>query len=390
MSIIPNELIALYELFNSFESAALFSDDLIEDLPLICILANKDGKVIRVNRFAEEFSYRKKNETVGQSLSSVMSEQARREFAGFFERVTGGDREPLYFVEEADEQYINWKALVLDGPDADTPIIVVLGDDVTETVSLKSSVFSARTVQKALLPTSFSVPGITMRWVYESAEATGGDWFDYRFDEKSSRLFVCICDVNGHGTAAAMVTGCVSGLFHGVMHSLVQTIKDDEELLNEFAKNLNDSIYEILERANRLLTMAAVSINIKTGQGAYVSCGHPRVIQFGDGFAKPLLNRNSPIGIAANLGFESISFKLEPKESLFLYTDGLIENKDSDGRSLSSRELLDNLKKPVSEEIKYNWLRQYAKGLECIPPHNDDTCLITLTRLPVEDEPDEC
>ena len=384
MAIIPNELIALYELFNSFESAALFSDELIEDLPLICILADKSGRVIRVNSFAEDFTFRKKNEIVGQPLDSIMSEQARRQLTSFYEQVAAGENPDASFVEESDEQFISWKALVMDGPDADTPIIVVLGDDVTETVSLKSSVYSARTVQKALLPTSFNVPGVAMRWVYESAEATGGDWFDFRYDEASSRLFVCICDVNGHGTAAAMVTGCVSGLFHGVMHSLVQTKQDDEELLNEFARTLNGSIYDILERANRLLTMAAVSINLKNGEGAYVSCGHPRVVQFGNGFAKPLLNRNSPIGIAGDLSFRSVRFRLQENESLFLYTDGLIENRDRNGRSLSSRELLDALKTEDSEEIKYNWLRQFTKGLECVSPHNDDTCLITLTRKPQE------
>ena len=330
--------------------------------------------------------YRKKNETVGQPIISVMSEQARREFIDFFKRIEDGDREHFYYVEQAEDQYINWKGLVLDGPDSDTPIVVILGDDVTETVSLKSSVYSARTVQKALLPKGFDVPGVNMRWVYESAEATGGDWFDYKYDPVSKRLLVCICDVNGHGTAAAMVTGCVSGLFHGVMNSLVTNISDDQELLNAFATNLNGSIYQILERANRLLTMAALSINVETGEGAYVSCGHPRVISFGKGHAKPLLNRNSPIGVSPDIEFKSIALNVLPGNSLFLYTDGLIENRDRMGRSLTSRELLDSLKKNESEELKYNWLRQYAKGLECIPPHNDDTCLIILTKQATEED----
>ena len=318
---------------------------------------------------------------VGQSVPNIMSSVSRNEFVSFFDNLQEGNPEHFYYVEQNEDQYINWKAIVLDGPDSDTPIVVILGDDVTETVSLKSSVYSARTVQKALLPKTFDVPGISMRWVYESAEATGGDWFDYKYDEKTNRLFVCIADVNGHGTAAAMVTGCIAGLFHGVMNSLVSTVSDDEKLLSDFTTNLNSSIYQILERANRLLTMAAISINVETGKGAYVSCGHPQVIKFDRGLAKPLLNRNSPIGVLPDLNFKSIPIELEYGQSLFLYTDGLIENKDLNGRSLNPRELLESLKKQESEEVKYNWLRHFVKGLECVPPHNDDIALITVTRL---------
>lgn len=381
MSIIPNELMAFYELIHSFESAALFSDDVIEEIPLICILADKGGQVIRINRFAEEFFFKKKSEVVGRSVPSIMSSVSQKEFMKFFDKLNQGDREPFQYIEENKEQYINWKGIVLDGPNSHTPIAVILGDDVTETVSLKSSAYSARAVQKALLPTDFNVPGINMKWIYESAEATGGDWFDYKYDERSKRLLVCIADVNGHGTAAAMVTGCIAGLFHGVMKSLVDSIDNDQDLLTTFAANLNSSIFHILERANRLLTMAAVSINTETGKGAYISCGHPRVILFADGKAKPLLNRNSPIGVLPEQSFESVAFNLMPSESILMYTDGLTENKDINGRSLSSRELLTNLKKDHSEHIKFNWLRHFVKQMECVPPNNDDIALVVLTLL---------
>ena len=70
MAIISNDLIPCPELFASFESAALFTDDLIEELPLICVLANTDGAVIRINSFGEEFSTGKKSDMVKIILPS--------------------------------------------------------------------------------------------------------------------------------------------------------------------------------------------------------------------------------------------------------------------------------------------------------------------------------
>ncbi|SMF57899.1 PP2C family protein-serine/threonine phosphatase [Pseudobacteriovorax antillogorgiicola] len=383
MAIIPNDLIALYELFASFESAALFTDDLIEELPLICILTNVEGQIIRINSYGEEYFYRKKYDVVGTNLTQLVSENARQSFSDYIEGLKHDPSLSLSYIEQNEEEYINWKSLVIRSPNARTPIVVVLGDDVTETVTLKSSVLSARTVQKALLPVSFEVEGVTLRWVYESAEATGGDWFDYLFDEERNRLIVCIADVNGHGTAAAMVTGCVAGLFRGVLKTLLAP-EFDGKRLDLFASSLNNGIYDILQRANRLLTLAIIEIDLNTGDGHYVSCGHPRVMLFGKNKVKGLLNRNGPIGVTENQKFQGTAFHLPEDESLFLYTDGLIENEDISGKRLTSRDLRLILGGRNVPDLKYNKLRHFVKSLDCVSPFNDDVAFVIVTRDPKE------
>ena len=164
------------------------------------------------------------------------------------------------------------------------------------------------------------------------AREVGGDLYDYYI--RDEKLFFCIGDVSGKGAPSAMVMG--------VMHSLFRAFSAHEnnparmmQAINEISCQGNES--------NIFVTMFIGVLDLPTGRLRYCDAGHdaPIVIEeSGDRSQESGVSSQErlvhvpvephlPVGVFDDVKYGVQEMQLEPDSTLFLYTDGLTEAKDS-------------------------------------------------------------
>ena len=204
----------------------------------------------------------------------------------------------------------------------------------------------ARQIQQSMLPRSRpDLPGYEVFGLSVPALEVGGDYFDYVRDRDGQWHFL-VGDVSGKGVPAALIMSIVRSLIH---------------TYSEFAGSPAD----ILDRVNRSLTpdlesemfvtMADVRLDPARHVARVVRAGHePILVVHASGVVDRVEPRGSALGL---LDVETFSrtlteaeIALGEQDSLVLYTDGLTETRDREGR-----------------EIGYNGLEALARKYAALP-----------------------
>lgn len=214
-----------------------------------------------------------------------------------------------------------------------------------EKARLDAELNAARLMQNALLPNSIEVPSLEISYFYEPASQTGGDWFHHHFDAAHDRLYAFVGDVTGHGLPSAMLTAVVSGAIQSHLKRDFERARGDllglEESLKELAEIANFAVFSAGARSQRFMTMSFVCLDLKTGELGMVNAGHPPpyVYSAHEGRVSALPCSGSLLGFSETPAFGFAKHTLSPGDSIFLYTDGLVENICDGKPILSSRNL---------------------------------------------------
>ena len=180
----------------------------------------------------------------------------------------------------------------------------------------------ALTLQRDLMGSVPQDPGIETASRYRPATlgaGVGGDWFDL-IPLGAGRVAVLIGDVTGRGLEAATVMGRL----RSAANALARTGMSPQQLMSAL-----DSVARDLP--GQLVTCCYLVIDATAGELTACSAGHLPILAAGpDGTAGPL-----PIPVSVPLGVGGIphaeaAFAVPPGATLVLYTDGLIETRDSD------------------------------------------------------------
>ena len=179
----------------------------------------------------------------------------------------------------------------------------------------------AVTLQRSLLQSRLpEVPGLDLAVLYEPAGAqteVGGDF--YELTVVGDRLLVAIGDVAGHSLHAATV---MAEIRHAVRAYAIEGHSPGAvlELVNRFMRTVlpTDSA-----------TLCLLTLEPATGLIRMASAGHLPPLVHVDGEVRFLEPRGVLLGIAAPLRAE-VEYTLPPGGTLVLYTDGLIERRDTD------------------------------------------------------------
>jgi sigma-B regulation protein RsbU (phosphoserine phosphatase) len=191
-----------------------------------------------------------------------------------------------------------------------------------------SELRAAAEIQKSLLPPhiSESFEGIKTSWTFLPLDHVGGDLLGYKWlDENHMAAYVA--DVCGHGLAAAMMTAAISSS----LTSPTQTNDQEESHEGDTAFSPNRVLKQLdrdypLERFERPFTIAYLVLHRKTGEFRCSRAGHPMplIIRKG-GRIEPLEAGGSIIGLGQLLPFDESSGRLNPGDSILLYSDGITE-----------------------------------------------------------------
>lgn len=175
--------------------------------------------------------------------------------------------------------------------------------------------------QRAVLPVQLpNVPGLRFDALYEPASIdaqVGGDWYD-AVRLLDGRVLVTIGDVAGRGLEAAVVVGVVRQIMRGIaqLHADPSLILDaaDRALALEYPDIFVTAWVAILDLVTRTLT--------------YSCAGHPPTLLVGtDAVVRELGDPGLPIGLREGKRGTSNTVTWSDRDTLVLYTDGIIEAK---------------------------------------------------------------
>lgn len=207
----------------------------------------------------------------------------------------------------------------------------------------------AELVWGCLVPRTFATEEIMVAAMLEPAYEVGGDAFDYSL--AGDRLQVSVFDGVGHDLEA--------GLIASVGMAACRRARRARGTLAEMADEADDAIARHFGHT-RFLTAVLGELDITTGQFSWIPCGHPAPLLIRDSKAVKELDRKPrlPLGlasldpIAAGHGRSTggalpeaaasvYAERLQPRDRILLYTDGITDGRSADGTQFGLDRLTD-------------------------------------------------
>ncbi|TGL63782.1 PP2C family protein-serine/threonine phosphatase [Leptospira sarikeiensis] len=203
----------------------------------------------------------------------------------------------------------------------------------------------ARKVQETLFPEDISIKGFKYEVFRSTPNEIGGDFYDF-IQLREGNTGVFLTDIAGHGIASALVASFIKIMVATMPYRLklhpVRLLEYlDETLLRQFKSHHASAVYIFFD---------FISKEIHFANG-----GHPYLMhsQNGNDF-REIETTGSILGFGIKRPIaELVSLPIASGERLFLYTDGLIENRNPQGKQLGSEGLIEILNRNKSfEDLK--------------------------------------
>ena len=235
---------------------------------------------------------------------------------------------------------------------------------------------TARRIQSSILPDlPPSLYGVEIAHAYLPASEVGGDFYDVLALE-DGRLAVAVGDVAGHGVSSGLVMSMAKS-------ALAVQVTFNPEVAAVF-NTLNRTVFQTA-RKRLLATLCYALLDPQKRELVYASAGHLfpyRITAAGQ--VEALESIAYPLGVRGRLEVEPRTTSLAPGDTLFLFSDGLIEARPEGSDQLygferleqslarHSRRGVEGLRDGVLEDVE----RHAGYGLR-----EDDQTILVL-RLP--------
>ncbi|MGE4552876.1 MAG: SpoIIE family protein phosphatase [Desulfovibrionaceae bacterium] len=242
---------------------------------------------------------------------------------------------------------------------------------------LESELRIARNIQADMLPRLGDTPlcaGVDLAASCSPAREVGGDFFD-AFPLPDGRLVLIMADVSGKGVPAALFMAQAKTLLRAA--ASVGGSPSAADILNR----ANDELADGNEQCMFVTAQAAV-LDPATGVLDIANAGHlpPWVYRAAKGEWTALeLAPGRPLAVMEDAGFEGHALRLEPGDTVVLYTDGVTEAEDNQDRFYGDQRLAERLVQAgpdpssILKELLAD-LERFAQGAEI----SDDITVLAL------------
>jgi PAS domain S-box-containing protein len=243
---------------------------------------------------------------------------------------------------------------------------------------------TASTLQRSLLPDVVPrIEGWNVATLYRAARAAaevevGGDFYDFYRSEDG--WLVLLGDVTGKGVEAAALTSLVR---HGA-----RFLSRYEHSPSRILGGLNEALRE----QPGLWLCTALCVRLQHGEAVIASAGHPPALVVRDDGRVREIGATGPIlGAWSGQGSADRVLPIAPDETVFVYTDGVIDTRGEDER-FGARRLRHLLRRHAGSSPE-DLLSELEAELERfqVGPQADDTAALALrpaaSPSPVSDGP---
>ncbi len=312
------------------------SEAIINANPDAILMVGRDLKIVSFNPAAEELTGWRAGEAIGRSCCEILygrgpdPRECRKSgcpIANAMQGDTSPLKEMLYQRRDGTQVWIGGSFSALRNPKRRIESIIAVFRDISEQKRLEHMAIVekeleiARQTQSALLPAgSLDHARVKIECRQEQARLVGGDWFDYWID--GNRLVLVIGDAAGSGMPAALMATLAMSAIRAEAHR-------------------SDNIQEIIQRVNRsilpnqmednFLTIFYSEIDLTDLTMRYLNAGHYDPLLVREGRNSQFLPSRERLILGAfdtfDVSVEEV--KLKKGDRLVLYTDGLIESRNS-------------------------------------------------------------
>lgn len=234
----------------------------------------------------------------------------------------------------------------------------------------------AAKVQRQLLPRyTPAFPGIEIAAHSEPAHIVGGDYYDF-FRCRDGLQGLVIADVMGKGLAASM-------LMSNLQASL-QILGPEHDQPHQLIGRLNE-LFRYNLKLIRFISIFLARIDADRGVLQYCNAGHHPPLRW-NAASKSVqwLNPTGPaIGLLHQPEFTTETVKFSSGDVILLYTDGLVEARDSAGEEFGEKRLTDFLTSNISKSADdfLSGLRNHIKNFVGGKGFQDDMTIMVI-RIP--------
>lgn len=191
---------------------------------------------------------------------------------------------------------------------------------ITEAAAHERANQISQTLQASLLPADLAVGGwfdLAARYVPGTADLRiGGDWYDSQILNDGT-VALSVGDVAGHGVEAAAQMGELRSAMAALR--LVRSAPDDVIAV----------LHRLTAEKGYFATVVCARFD-PTGNLLWASAGHlPPLVVHEDGQSELLeTDQSPPLGAGCTRGVPINRYRLDPGDTVLLYTDGLVERRD--------------------------------------------------------------
>jgi len=229
-----------------------------------------------------------------------------------------------------------------------------------------------REIQGGFFPTTLpEVAGWDLNIHFQAARHVAGDFYDVFTLGPEKKLGFVIADVCGKGVGAALFMALfrsfirlLSGQAESENH--IDGAGDTAAILKKTIGSINNYISITHDTAGMFATIFYCIIDPETGEFHYINGGHEPPVIIGQRKIKARLNPTGPaVGTFPNLKYTVETAKLEPGDTLLVYTDGIPDAQDKSGEFFtklrlekilnhpfnSANELIDRINARINDHI---------------------------------------
>ena len=233
----------------------------------------------------------------------------------------------------------------------------------------------ARAIQQSFLPqkdpklTGYEITGRNV-----SSGEVGGDYYDF-IPIVGSHTGVAIGDVSGKGMAAALIMASFRA-------SLIAEIRNNYAIRTICAK-VNSLLWESLDPGNYVTAVYGV-LDARNHIFTFSNCGHnPPILLRADRSVELLREGGQILGVTKDAEYEERAMVINPGDIIVLYTDGVTEVFDDNGREYGVDRLVEVIKANRCGSVHQIQDAIYSDVTGfCSPDHIfDDLTMVVIKRV---------
>jgi serine phosphatase RsbU (regulator of sigma subunit) len=185
-------------------------------------------------------------------------------------------------------------------------------------------------IQRRLLPPApTGVEGFTFVGKNEPCRTVSGDYYDFAV-RPNGKVYFVIGDVSGKGVTAGLMMAGLQVAFR----IFSKSDPDPATLVTQ----LNVALKENLPQS-KFVTLFLGRLDTSTGVVEYVNAGHTPPLYLHKHGATELTDSDLLLGVISRAEFVNRELRLEPGDSLVLFTDGVTEARNLDGDDLGTDQI---------------------------------------------------
>jgi hypothetical protein len=201
---------------------------------------------------------------------------------------------------------------------------------------------AAEPIWQLLPPPTAGVGSFTVAGHVEPSATVGGDAFDYALSEERADL--AIFDATGHSLASGSVVAAAMSAYRS-------TRRNGGGLYDQ-ARSIDEMVAEHFVGEGKFVTGILCELDLVDGRLRYVVAGHPHPFVLRQGkVVKVLAGGSRPLFGLPTAELTVGEEYLQRDDWLVLFTDGIVEARDSEGRQFGTDRLIHFLQREAAGEL---------------------------------------